>query len=385
MHQAVPQSRAVGPDQAPSGPRSPIPTQAVPGAAPAPPPGAGGMGTLPAGYMLAAMPIPALAGGQDAVVRPGSLTLAQVTRRVRRRWPALAVSVLVGLATAAGLTYTAAPVYTAWASVLVQPVIAEQFGNVNIGSVLNMATEAQVARSLSVATAAADQLGTPAEQVRAALDVESPQDTQVLNIYYRAETGQAAAEGAQTVATSYLAYREANAAADADRRLASVNDQIDAITKRIAAGGETSGFQDSLRSLLADKRELTSIKATTGGRVITSAVPPSARSAPRPVVNLAAGGVVGVLLGLALAVFRPLRRENLPVPELPATAHPGGRGPRHPDPAAGPPPGPAPTARARRARATADVAPVTDWVEDGADRGDGERQWWDQRGSRRTG
>ncbi len=293
--------------------------------------------------MLAAMPLPSVAGtgGGRAGTSP-PLSVVDVAQRVRRRSSLVLVSLFVAVVAGGVLSYLTEPVYTARASVLVQPVIAEQFGNVNIGNVLNMATEAQVAQSLGVATAAGEQLGVAPNQVRDALSVDTAQDTEVLNITYRAGTAQAAARGAQTVATSYLSYRESIAAADADRRLVSIADQISSITRRIAAGGQVSGYQDTLRELLADQRELTSIKATSGGRVITEAVPPTSRTAPKPVVNLAAGGIGGVLVGLALAVFWPRRREELSLADLPrsrarASSGASGRPAPSPPPGVGPP------------------------------------------------
>lgn len=300
-----------------------------------------GAGAVPPGYLLAAMPLPSFPGAGGG--RPGGpppLGVAEVVRRVRRRWVLAAVPVLLGLLAGAALSSLTEPVYTARASVLVQPVIAEQFGNVNIGNVLNMATEAQVAQSLGVASAAAEQLGVAPDDVRDALSVDTAQDTEVLNIRYRARTPAVAALGAQTVATSYLRYREAIAATDADRRLDSIADQIKTITERVAAGGQTAAYQDTLRALLADQRELTSIKATSGGRVITDAVAPTSPTAPRPAVNLATGAIGGLLLGLALAVFWPPRREELALAELPRsldrgpvrTAPPGSAGIEAPPP-----------------------------------------------------
>lgn len=271
----------------------------------------------PPGYVLAAIPLPAMTmppvatGGVGSGVTPAGpvpLGVAEVLRRVRSRWVLATVPVLVGVVAGGVLTFLTEPVYTARAAVLVQPVIAEQFGNVNIGNVLNMATEAEVAQSLGVAAAAGEQLGVPPDQVQDALSVTTAQDTEVLKISYRARTAEVAALGAQTVATSYLHYREANAAADADRRLASIAEQVALVTRLIAAGGQTSSYQDILRELLADRRELTSIKATSGGRVITEAVPPSSRTAPKPVTNLVAGGIAGGMTGLALAVFWPVQR-----------------------------------------------------------------------------
>jgi len=267
------------------------------------------------------------AGGPDALRWPAApaqaasfsfsartaqtLTVADIVVRVRERWTLALVPVVLGLAGAAAYTLTAPPVYVSMASVVVQPVLAEQFGNVNLSSVINMSTEAQLARSSAVSVSAGQKLGLSGEAVRAAFSVDTPQDTQVLNIHFRSGTADGAAAGAQTVAEAYLAYREGSAQADADRRLASIAEQIDTVNARLAeGGGQTGAYQEALRALLADQRELTSIKATSGGRVITKAVAPGRRSSPRPVVDLAIGLAVGAIGGLVLSVTWPRRRRG---------------------------------------------------------------------------
>ncbi len=97
---------------------------------------------------------------------------------------------------------------------------------------------------------------------------------------------------------------------------------------RIAdGGGQTSAYQEALRALLTDQRELTSIKATAGGRVITSAVPPLARSAPRPVVDVAIGLAGGGIVGLVLSVLWPRRRQEVSPAELARVVAPADGGP----------------------------------------------------------
>jgi uncharacterized protein involved in exopolysaccharide biosynthesis len=236
---------------------------------------------------------------------------------VRERWVLALTPVVLGLAASTAYTLLAPPVYVSTASVVVQPLLAEQFGNINLSSVINMSTESQLAGSSAVAAKAGEKLALTADAVRSSLSIDSPQGTQVLNIRYRATTPAGAAAGAQTVAESYLAYREGSAQADADRRLVSIADQIDTVNARIAdGGGQTSAYQEALRALLTDQRELTSIKATAGGRVITSAVPPLARSAPRPVVDVAIGLAGGGIVGLVLSVLWPRRRQQVSPAEL---------------------------------------------------------------------
>ncbi len=227
--------------------------------------------------------------------------------RAREHWvPALA-SVLLGLVAAIGYVLLTPPSYVSSASVVVQPVVADQFGNINLSNVINMSTEEQVARSSAVASTAGERLGRDADVVHDSYTVDSPQDTQVLNIHFAASTAEGAAAGAQTVAESYLSYREGSAQEDADRRLKSIAAQIATLEARIAEGKQVAAYQESLQSLLSDQRVLTSIKATSGGRVITSAVAPVGQSSPRPLIDVTIGLAAGVIVGLVLAVTWPGR------------------------------------------------------------------------------
>ncbi len=176
------------------------------------------------------------------------LTVGDVWARVRRRPVMAAVPLALGLAAGVGYAVLAPPTYNSTASVVVQPLISDQFGGVNIANVINMATEAQVAQSSQVAGLAAKRLKVPAAQVRDGLSVAAPQGTQVIELHYSADNQQAASDGAQVVAESYLAYREGAAGADADRRLAAIQKQIDDANLKLSLNNSSqAAYQDSLR------------------------------------------------------------------------------------------------------------------------------------------
>ncbi len=116
------------------------------------------------------------------------LTVADILTRVRERWVLALTPVVLGLAASTAYTLLAPPVYVSTASVVVQPLLAEQFGNINLSSVINMSTESQLAGSSAVAAKAGEKLALTADAVRSSLSIDSPQGTQVLNIRYRATT-----------------------------------------------------------------------------------------------------------------------------------------------------------------------------------------------------
>lgn len=273
-----------------------------------------------------------------------TLTVGDVWRRLLARPVLAGVPVVLGLGAGLGYAFLAPPTYLATASVIVQPVLADQFGNLNLANVITMATEEELAQSRAVAEAAAATLGISADSVLSSLSVDSPPDTQVLNVRFRAGTPQAAAAGAQTVAQTYLTAREGAASKDADRRLAAVQKQIDEVNAKLVGKttAQSSAYQDDLRALLADQRTLTGIKATSGGRVITPAVEPKQKASPKLLVGLGAGLGAGVVVGLVLAVLWPSRRRTATprrgsASRMPATLRPPGRGSADP---AGTPGGP---------------------------------------------
>ena len=155
-----------------------------------------------------------------------ALTFADVLARVRRRPVVFALPIVLGLAASLAYVFLAPKTYVARAAIQVQPVVSDQYGPVNLSQVLNMATEQQVAQSASVVSLAARSLGTDYADVQDSLSVDTPQDTQVLNVRYSAGTAAAAARGAQVVAQSYLDYRTEATKADANKRLVEIVGRI---------------------------------------------------------------------------------------------------------------------------------------------------------------
>jgi len=225
--------------------------------------------------------------------------------------PALAaVPVALGLLAGTAYWLLAPASFQSSASVVVQPLVADQFGAADPAHLVDMATEVQLAQSSAVAADAGQRLQLSPDAVRSALDVQSPPGTEVLTVTFRAGGAAAAAVGAQAVADAYLAYREAAAGADADRRLASVQKQIDDVTLKLAqrSAPSASAYQDALRALLADQRTLAAVKAAAGGRVISKAVPPSSATPPKALVDIPIGGLAGVLVGVGLMLLPRSRR-----------------------------------------------------------------------------
>jgi uncharacterized protein involved in exopolysaccharide biosynthesis len=236
-----------------------------------------------------------------------ALTVNDVVTRVRQR-PVLAVApAMLGLLLSVAYVVLTPPTYSASASVKVEPVLADRYaGNINVSNLISMQTEMQVAQSTQVAALAAGQLGLDQRTVRRAITVDSPQDTQVLNITYAGPSPASATRGAQIVATSYLSYRKSTAQAVAQAQYKQTLTNIAAVEKKIAVKA-TAVLETQLDALNATRRSQESILANNAGDIINQPVAPTSPAAPKPLLTIPAGIGLGALAGLALAVLWPAR------------------------------------------------------------------------------
>ena len=238
-----------------------------------------------------------------------ALTFADVLARVRRRPVVFLLPIVLGLAASLAYVFLAPKTYVAKASVQVLPVVSDQYGSINLANVLNMATEQQIAASSSVVERAAQVMGTTNADIQDSVSVDSPQDTQVLNVRYTAGDATRAARGAEAVAQAYLDNRVSATRDDATTRLARVKDQISSTEAQLAksSGATHTALSSDLQSLYSQRRQLQNIAATPVGRVITHADAPTAPSSPRLGADVPLGVAAGLIAGLVLAVLLPVR------------------------------------------------------------------------------
>jgi tyrosine-protein kinase len=169
-------------------------------------------------------------------------------------WPWILAVTLVTVASALALAWALHdPVYRSEVKVVVNPTVTSS------GAALttNMETERQVALSGVVAVDAARATGTTPEELQRGLTVSVPAETTVLVFDYEDRTAETARTRAEAIADAYLAYRGEQAA------------------------------------------------------VLSGATTPGAVSAPRYLVNGAAGLVLGLALGVGGALLRDRRDDSL--------------------------------------------------------------------------
>ncbi|MCW6005512.1 lipopolysaccharide biosynthesis protein [Micromonospora sp. CPCC 205371] len=260
----------------------------------------------------------------QAAPRPAPTDISDYFVMLRRHW--WVVLLLVGIGIGGALLYTTAQpkLYESSTSVLVQP--AGQDTNVVGGRTkgdINLDTEAQLVRSTAVAAGAAELMRatTVPDELARNVTVEVPANTAVLVITYGAGDPAAARAGSHAFAEAYLRNREESAKADIDAQITALNAKVkqlsssltqinsrlarlpDSSPQRPNLESQRSTTQNQLNNLSGKLNDLTTA-TVTGGKIISDARLPEAPSKPDRVLNLATGAMLGLLLGLGVALAR---------------------------------------------------------------------------------
>ncbi|MFC7757319.1 hypothetical protein ACFQY4_04010 [Catellatospora bangladeshensis] len=159
------------------------------------------------------------------------------------------------------------------------------------------------------------------DTLAAAVSVEVPANTAVLQIKYASDSPEQAQAGATAFAKSYLANREGNAKAELNRQADALRDKIKDLTEDLTKiNGKLSGVnpKSSSYATLDSQRDTTvtqinqlnnkvnqlATETVSAGAVIREARVPSRPVKPTAAVNYAAGALLGLLAGLGAAALR---------------------------------------------------------------------------------
>ena len=221
-------------------------------------------------------------------------------------------------------SFTRPTLYTAEAGILVKPAIA----SVDSSSVdVNPETESQVMHSTSVAKLAAETLtnnGVDHPSITtmlANLEVDVPENTEILQVLYSASTPLMAKQGADAFAQAYKTYRTDEAEgkltedlASLDAQLASINAELERIEAQLADTSLSEGDRGQLdaqrRDLIARRQIIETQRLLVQGtrieapEVIAPPLLPRSPSSPNHLLDLALGAVLGLGLGFGLAYLR---------------------------------------------------------------------------------
>jgi capsular exopolysaccharide synthesis family protein len=225
----------------------------------------------------------------------------------RRKWWVIAVAAL-GLVAALGYSLTQPKAYSASAQLLVQA----EAGVTTAGSPqpitqTDVLTELQLVNSAPVKAAVDRQLGSVPNVSAAEVG-----QTNVISVTASAARPATAAVIANAYATAFVTYERsvtisnlAAAETQLSRQIASTAAQAKWLTSRPATAAEATALlsqESTLKEQLA-QLQVNGAVATDAVQLVTPATAPSAPSSPKPLRNAILGFVLGLLLGIGLALM----------------------------------------------------------------------------------
>ncbi|HZB60162.1 MAG TPA: polysaccharide biosynthesis tyrosine autokinase [Actinomycetota bacterium] len=251
---------------------------------------------------------------------------------VFKRQLALIVAItLLGAAAAAAYTFRRTAVYESTASVLVRAITTNAFDpGSRVDQQLNMFNQRQLAQSEPVAAVAAKTLQTTATpaQLLEHVKADVPANSQILRIKYRDTVPLTAQRGADAFAKAYLAFREADARAQATTSQKSLQKDIARFQKQASAAEKTISNPDAdsatrqaaqaklaaannrLDQLLSQLSGFQSLDFTPG-TVIAVAALPGTPASPNHRLDIGIGLLVGLFLGVVLGFVRDRTDDRL--------------------------------------------------------------------------
>lgn len=244
---------------------------------------------------------------------------------LRRRWRMVTLVFVAVLLLALGYSFAQTPQYLTYADVAIEASSADvaATGSTEV-SAEEVATQAQIVTSQPVARLVADELGLARRpDLDELVSVEVIGASRILRITARDSDPQQAADTANAVADSYLAYRQDESAHGFElaskvlsARQGAVQDQLNTVEDELQDAGtpaariELQAQRRSLQTRLGQlSTELGSLQdslsaSPASGELLHSAIVPTTAISPRPLLTGVLGGLLGLMLGFAAAVLR---------------------------------------------------------------------------------
>jgi capsular exopolysaccharide synthesis family protein len=224
----------------------------------------------------------------------------------RRKWWVIAVTVL-GLVASLGYSLTQPKAYSASAQLLIQAEAGvTTAGNPQPITSTDVLTELQLMTSAPVEAAVTRQLGSAPNVTAAEVG-----QTNVVSVTASAASPARAALIANAYATAFVTYQRsvtiANLAAaevQLSRQIASTAAQAKSLQSNPAAAAQVNALlssESTLKDQLA-QLQVNGAVATEAVQLVSPATPPSAPSSPKPVRDAILGLLLGLLVGIGLAL-----------------------------------------------------------------------------------
>ena len=223
----------------------------------------------------------------------------------RRKWWVIAVTVL-GLVASLGYSLSQPKVYSASAQLLVQYAGITTSGSPQPVTPTDVLTELQLVTSAPVKAAVARKLGSVPNVSAAEVGLSN-----VISVTATAATPARAALIANAYATAFVTYQRSAAIDNATaaetqltQQIASIDAQVNSLQSKPASASEVTALlsqEAALKEQLA-QLQVNGAVTTSGVLVVTPATAPSSPSSPKPKVDALLGFVLGLLLGIGLAL-----------------------------------------------------------------------------------
>jgi polysaccharide biosynthesis transport protein len=239
-----------------------------------------------------------------------TIDLHQYWDVLRSRKLAIIIPTLVAIALAAAFIVLQKPQYTATAKVLVNPLLTPTAaGNTAKSNAPDMNTEQATAASGAVADLARTSLNAPntGDRLVGHLNVSAASTGNILVFKYTSPDAQQAAQYANAFAQAYITYRNNSARRPLAAAVANIKLEMTALADQLVHAGTARRpvLQSQLRSAGSQMQTfLSDEKLVSGGQVIGTAGRPSSQSSPKIATTLVIAGVIGLVLGIILALIR---------------------------------------------------------------------------------
>jgi succinoglycan biosynthesis transport protein ExoP len=231
--------------------------------------------------------------------------LEQALRILRRRKWIVLQALIVVPTIALALSLMQENQYTATASLLFRQapegLLSEGGTNSFIDPARESATNEELVALPVVADRAAKQIGdgVTGDQVLSSISVDTGGDSDLAQISATTESPELSAEMANAYGEAYIEFRRA-----ADQaQIQSAIDRVDASLAELTAEQQTSARAIALNDRI-EQLQLVQALQTGKAELVQRATPPTSRSSPKPMLNVAIGIVLGALLGFGLAALR---------------------------------------------------------------------------------
>jgi succinoglycan biosynthesis transport protein ExoP len=226
---------------------------------------------------------------------------------VRRNLLLLVICILTVPAVALVYSLLQTPQYTASASLLFGSTSLDQ--RLQSSSLTDEADPERVAATnlklvslqrISVLTAKAiDQPGLTASDVSDKVEVTPEGDSDLVAVEATDESPEFAAELANTFARQYIAFRRNSDRAKVVRAQALIDAQLEDLTPAVRASEVGADLEQRKRQL-----EVLGALQTGNAELVQPAAPPDSQSSPKTERNVALGLLLGIFLGIGLALLR---------------------------------------------------------------------------------